>query len=297
MPSRRNNYRITHTTRYVYNEPVSLCHNIARLIPRSTARQTCHNVQVVIDPMPEVHNQYDDFFGNKTMYFAVQHAHGELTVTVISELSRTPDTPEIDLFGNMSWEEVIRQLHTSGQMHGEVLQYIPETGMTASDPEIREYALRSFPPGRPLFEAANDLMQRIHRDFKFQPGFTTIATPLTVVMQERKGVCQDFAHLGIACLRALGLPARYVSGYIETVPPPGQEKMTGVDASHAWFSAFTPGAGWIDFDPTNNMLAGERHLVIGWGRDYTDITPLKGIIVSSGPHTLTVSVDVRRIGS
>jgi transglutaminase-like putative cysteine protease len=265
------------------------------LIPRATAHQTIRQSHVTVDPMPEVRNEYEDFFGNKVLYFAIQHAHAALTVTVVSEVAKKPGAPEIDLYGNMEWEEVKRQLTLPGQLQAEVLQYIPETNMTASSEEILKYALISFTPRRPLLEAAHDLMKRIYKDFQFQPGFTTIATPLTVVMQERKGVCQDFAHLGIACLRSIGLPARYVSGYIETLAPEGKEKLTGVDASHAWFSVFTPGAGWIDFDPTNNQLAGDRHLVIGWGRDYADITPLKGIIVSSGPHSLSVSVDVKRI--
>ena len=289
-------YKVSHITRYVYNEPVSLCHNIAMLIPRSTSRQTCKNAEVKIDPVPDVLNEYDDFFGNKVLYFAIQHAHASLTVTVTSEIARTAGVPEMDLYGHMHWEEVRRQLAVSGQLYAEVLQYIPETPMTAPDNEIRDYALGSFQPGRALFEAARDLMERIFTDFHFQPGFTTIATPLSEVMRERKGVCQDFAHLSIACLRSLGLPARYVSGYIETLPPDGKDKLTGVDASHAWFSIYLPGTGWIDFDPTNNQLVGDRHLVIGWGRDYSDVTPLKGIIVSSGPHQLSVSVDVRRIG-
>ena len=138
-------------------------------------------------------------------------------------------------------------------------------------------------------------MHRIFSDFKFQSGFTTIATPLSVVMKERKGVCQDFAHVAIACIRSLGLPARYVSGYIETLPPPGMQKLAGVDASHAWFSVYIPGSGWVDFDPTNNIIPAERHITIGWGRDYADITPLRGVIMSSGSHELKVSVDVRRV--
>jgi len=292
-------YKITHTTRYIYSQPISLCHNIARLIPRSTGKQTCKNSQVTIDPLPDVLNEYEDFFGNKVTYFAVQREHSSLTVTVTSEII-TPKSAvlEIDLYSHISWEEVKRSLAAlSGPEYADVLQYIPETPLTASNPEINAYAIQSFRPGRSLFEATRELMRRIFTDFRFQPGFTTVTTPLSEVMSARKGVCQDFAHLGIACLRSMGLPARYISGYIETLPPPGTKKLTGVDASHAWFSVFIPGTGWIDFDPTNNQFPGDQHLVIGWGRDYSDITPLKGVIVSSGPHRLSVSVDVRRVGA
>jgi len=289
-------YKVIHTTRYIYNEPVSLCHNIARLIPRSTGRQTCKNSVVTIDPVPDVLNEYEDFFGNRVTYFAVQHEHTSLTVTVSSEIV-TPmsGAPEIDFHSPVAWEEVKRLLAASRQEYSNVLQYIPETPLTAADPAISAYALQSFRPGRSLFEATRELMQRIFTDFRFQPGFTTITTPLSEVMSARKGVCQDFAHLGIACLRSLGLPARYISGYIETIPPAGTKKLAGVDASHAWFSVFIPGTGWIDFDPTNNQFPGDQHLVIGWGRDYSDISPLKGVVVSSGPHRLSVSVDVRRV--
>ena len=167
--------------------------------------------------------------------------------------------------------------------------------MTASNEEILQYALQSFHPGRSVFEATEDLTQRIFNDFEYKPGHTTISTPLASVMKERKGVCQDFAHLAIACLRSVGLPARYVSGYIETVSPEGVEKLIGVDASHAWFSVYIPEMGWTDFDPTNNCLVSDQHITIGWGRDYADIAPLEGIILSSGSHELTVSVDVKRM--
>jgi transglutaminase-like putative cysteine protease len=176
----------------------------------------------------------------------------------------------------------------------EIKQYVFETPMTLRDEEIVRYALESFRSGRPVFEAAEELTKRIYRDFEYKPGYTTVATPLSVVMQERKGVCQDFAHLAIACLRSVGLPARYVSGYIETISPDGVEKLIGTDASHAWFSVFIPEMGWTDFDPTNNCLVSDQHITIGWGRDYADIAPLEGIILSSGSHELAVSVDVKR---
>jgi transglutaminase-like putative cysteine protease len=174
-------------------------------------------------------------------------------------------------------------------------QFISETDYTKTSSEIHEYALKSFINGRSFFESTKELMQRIYTDFEFKPGSTNVTTPLIEVMKERKGVCQDFAHLSIACIRSVGLPARYVSGYIETAAPEGKEKLFGVDASHAWFSIYIPNTGWIDFDPTNNIIPSQQHITIGWGRDYADITPLKGVILSSGKHKLSVSVDVRRI--
>ncbi len=274
-------YNITHKTTYTYLKPVSVCHNVLRLIPRNTERQFCRDVAVKIHPEPDTLHEYEDFFGNKVVYFSIEKEHAQLTVNVHSVIEKTATrSREINMYDNDA---------------GEIRQFIFETPMTAWNEEIKGYALTSFQPGRPVLEATGDLTARIYRDFGFTPGFTTISTPLAVVMRERKGVCQDFAHLAIACIRSVGLPARYVSGYIETISPAGVEKLIGVDASHAWFSAYIPNVGWMDFDPTNNMLPGDQHITIGWGRDYADIAPMKGIILSSGSHGLAVSVDVKRI--
>jgi transglutaminase-like putative cysteine protease len=289
-------YKIIHKTEYIYYEPISLCHNMARLVPRDTPSQNCKKSTVVIDPLPDVLNEFDDFFGNKVTYFAIQREHKSLTVTVSSEIERLPvDIKQgIDTYGKVSWEDARMQLYQQRLDYIDARQYVPETEATKFESGITNYALKSFTPGRPIYEAVYDLMERIYKEFQFKPGFTTVATPIAEVMQMRKGVCQDFAHVGIACLRSVGLPARYVSGYIETLPPPGVEKLVGVDASHAWFAVFIPNIGWLDFDPTNNVIPGDQHITIGWGRDYFDITPLKGVILSSGPHRLSVSVDVRR---
>jgi transglutaminase-like putative cysteine protease len=270
-------YTITHKTVYRYYEPVSLCHNIIRLMPRNTNRQLCSHSEIKIAPEPSTMHEYEDFFGNRVLYFSIDTEHQQLEVNVTSSVSQIED------------KENIKPLTLN-----EVRQYILETPMTAWNEEIREYALASFPPGRSIKEGAIDLMQRIYSDFEFKQGFTTIATPLSLVMQERKGVCQDFAHLAIACMRSQGLPARYVSGYIETISPTGKEKLVGADASHAWFSVYIPSKGWLDLDPTNNLLPSSQHITIGWGRDYSDIAPLRGIIVSSGLHELSVAVDMRR---
>ncbi|MES1216276.1 MAG: transglutaminase family protein [Bacteroidota bacterium] len=290
------NYEVVHTTEYVYDGTISLCHNIARLIPRSTTNQFCKKTNVRIDPQPDVMNEYIDFFGNKVLYFAIQQEHKKLTVTVSSVISKDNTAPKTNYHQSMPWEEAKKILGEQRPEYIDAKQYIPETPMTESSPEITNYALLSFTDGRPLFDAAFDLMHRIYKDFEFKANFTTVATPVATVMHERKGVCQDFAQVAIACLRSLGLAARYVSGYIETLPLPGKEKLVGMDASHAWFSVFIPHTGWIDFDPTNNQVPSDQHITIGWGRDYADIAPLKGVILSSGKHNLRVSVDVKRTG-
>ena len=289
-------YQIIHTTEYHYHHSVSLCHNIAKLVLRNTDAQHCKKVQVKIIPQPDVMNEYEDFFGNKVMYFAIQQEHKHLKVTVHSQVEKKPDASlKMNLYGNISWEETKKQLMQPGPENFDARQYIPVTDITTATEEIYNYTLRSFTPNRSIFEASYDLTKRIYKDFQFKPGFTTIATPLAEVMKERKGVCQDFAHLAIACIRSVGLPARYMSGYLETLAPEGKEKMVGVDASHAWFALYIPNVGWVDFDPTNNQVSSQQHITIGWGRDYADITPLKGIILSSGGHKLDVSVDVRRV--
>jgi len=291
-------HRVIHKTNYTYQESVSLCHNIVRLIPRSTNKQFCKSSVVTITPEPDVLIEYEDFYGNKLVYFTIEKEHKKLSVHVVSEVEKLSSVNlQQAQFNQISWEEVCRLTHTLTPELIDVKQFIATTPMTEADDAIADYANQSFPAGRSLFEGSRNLMNRIYADFKFQSGFTTISTPLSVVMKERKGVCQDFAHLAIACLRSLGLPVRYVSGYIETIPPPGVEKLVGVDASHAWYSVYIPNSGWVDFDPTNNLLPADQHITIGWGRDYKDITPLKGVIMSSGRHELKVSVDVRRVMS
>ena len=288
-------YTIQHKTAYAYVEPVSLCHNIARLVPRNTGEQICTNTHIHISPKPDRINEYEDFFGNKVIYFSIEKEHRELTVQVTSEVERIVSNQVMDIIHTkLSWEETAMLKESPQNDLLEIRQYIFETPMTAHDEQILQYTMKSFTPGRPLFEATQDLTQRIFRDFEYKPGHTTVATPLGVLMKERKGVCQDFAHLAISCLRSVGIPARYISGYIETLSPAGVEKLIGVDASHAWFSVFMPEKGWTDFDPTNNCLVSDQHITIGWGRDYADIAPLEGIILSSGSHELTVSVDVKR---
>ena len=288
-------YIITHKTEYLYQEPIGLCQNIARLIPRTFGRQICMHSELVISPNPDVYNRYDDFFGNHVVYYAIEQEHKKLIVEVISHVQISRKHFEWDEIPRVSWEETRKILSANTAECIEIRQFLPPTNMTKITPEVKAYAQSSFWPSRPLFEAVNDLMERIYRDFEFKSGLTTVSTPVNEVLLLRKGVCQDFAHLAITCLRSMGLPARYVSGYIETIKQPGKGKLVGADASHAWFSVFIPDLGWVDFDPTNNQVPTFQHITIGWGRDYADIAPLKGVIHSSRPHKLSVAVTVKRV--
>ena len=290
------NYKITHKTEYSYTHPVNLCYNEARLTPRNFAYQACSDSQLVVEPEPKECRERQDFFGNTVHYFTIQQPHNQLTVTVTSHVDVKGRERQRDFAEHLAWEETHRQLHTDSDPEIlEMRQYILNSPMIPPMPELRIYAETSFTKGRPLLEAVEDLTTRLYADFTYDPGFTTVATPLADVIRYRRGVCQDFAHLGIGCLRALGLAARYVSGYIETDPPPDQEPLAGADASHAWFSVYLPQLGWIDFDPTNNQIPTDRHITIAWGRDYADVTPLKGVVFGSGTHELFVAVECERM--
>ncbi len=286
------NYRVTHTTKYTYEGRVSLCHNESRLTPRNLPFQTCSNCIVSVDPWPKFITERVDFFGNTTHYFSIENPHHELNVTAVSYVTTAKNSYQLGISETLSWEAARDQINVHALEYTDERQYIFESPLINSLVEIEYYALKSFLPGRPVFEAVYDLMRRIYEDFDFVPGFTNVTTLLSEVMKERKGVCQDFAHLGIACLRAMGLPARYVSGYIETIPPAGEERLIGADASHAWFSVYVPHTGWLDFDPTNNQMINSKYITVAYGRDYSDVVPLKGVIFSSGLHNLTISVDV-----
>lgn len=283
-------YRVSHTTRYDYSEPVTLCHNEAYLLARDCPGQRCLASALQIEPLPVVLNERYDYFGNRVSYFAIQIPHDTLTVTARSELISEPQEPPAT---SPSWETVGAQLAAAGDAEGlRARDLALPSPFVPADPGLADYARISFVPGRPLLAAVQELTGRIHADFTYDPHFTTVITPLTEVVAHRRGVCQDFAHLGIACLRALGLAARYVSGYLETLPPPGQPKLRGADASHAWFAVYVPGQGWYDFDPTNDQSRTEQYLTTAWGRDYGDVTPLKGVVFGGGAHRLSVAVDV-----
>lgn len=285
-----NRYHITHTTRYVYAEAVSLCQNVAHLTPRVSPRQRADRPTLDIAPVPAVIESRIDYFGNPVSYFTIQEPHRELRVTATHrvEVDRSPP-----LRASAAWETVCDRLpRDRSPAWLDAYQFAFDSRYAAADPLFAEYAAISFRPGRPILDAALDLTHRIHAEFAYDPRATTLATPVAEVFACRRGVCQDFAHLQLACLRSLGLAARYVSGYLSTEPPPGEPRLVGADATHAWVSLFCGDAGWIDFDPTNNQVPGNRSILLAWGRDYDDVSPLKGVILGGGPHAVHVSVDV-----
>jgi transglutaminase-like putative cysteine protease len=291
------NYRIVHITHYSYARPVSLCYNEARLLPRGSLLQNCPSARLQIDPVPREYAEREDFFGNRVGYFAIQQPHEELTITATSEVAVEAQPDALERCNEVAWDQVRERLLTDQAEEAlEARAFRLDSPLVDASGELARYASPSFPPGRALAEAVHELMERIYHEFVYDPEFTTVATPLAEVLKHRRGVCQDFAHLAIGCLRAQGLAARYVSGYLETQPPPGQPKLVGADASHAWFSVYIPDTGWIDFDPTNNQMPMDRHITTAWGRDYSDVTPLKGVIFGGGDeHRLSVSVDVANL--
>jgi len=290
-------YRVTHRTEYFYSGTISQCHNLVHLRPRDSDRQQCLQHQLQIAPAANDIAEHTDFFGNHVSYFSIQQPHQSMTVTASSEVVLHENAGQLPLYNDAPWDEVRTRLEAPQAADtSEQRQFTLDSPLAAAAAELADYAVTSFAAGRPLLEAVHDLMQRVHTDFTYQPGFTTISTPLSDVLASRRGVCQDFAHLAIASLRSLGLAARYVSGYLETLPLPGQQKLQGADESHAWFSVYLPDNGWVDFDPTNNQIPLDQHITTAWGRDFSDVTPLKGVIYGGDPgHQLRVSVDVERL--
>ena len=285
-------YLISHTTKYTYSEAVPVCHNEVRLSPRETGWQRCRAHVLTIHPEPASRGRRMDYFGNTVDYFSIHVAHRNLAVTSSSRVElASAESPDIG--ATPAWEQVAEQLAGPGRIRLlDTLQYVYPSPSVLPNPQLREYALASFPPGRPIGEAARELTARLHRDFAYDTRATTIHTPLDDVFRLRRGVCQDFAHVQIGCLRSLGLAARYVSGYLRTLPPAGRPRLVGADASHAWISLYCGPAGWIDFDPTNDAIPTTDHITLAWGRDYGDVCPIKGVFVGGGQHAMTVSVDV-----
>ncbi|MGD0813707.1 MAG: transglutaminase family protein [Verrucomicrobiota bacterium] len=286
------NYRLSHTTTYEYGGTVSLSHHMLRIQPRELPLQRCLRNELQIDPRPDVLCAHRDYFGNPMTFVTIGGSHRKLVVTSRSQVDITAPSPPAAP-QTPAWEKA-RDMAPNGD-HAAFLQtreFIFASPLIKKLPEFAAYAAPSFSPGRPLLEAVLDLTRRMHEDFKFDPDATSVATPLLEVLKTRRGVCQDFAQLEIACLRAMGISARYVSGYLETKPPPGKPRLAGADASHAWVSFHCPGTGWVDVDPTNNLLVSNRHVTVAWGRDYSDVSPIRGIIVGSGEHSMDVAVDV-----
>ena len=286
-------YLVNHITTYTYTEPVSLCQNVARLIPRDCASQTCDRFELAISPEPAVLDHAVDHFGNPVTYFSIQVPHRELRIEATHRVTLAERSAP-DPARTMPWDaigESILRNRTDASLLAAQFRFDSRYVQAASD--YAEYARPSFAPGRPVLEAASDLTRRIHTDFAYDPRATTVTTPTRDVFRTRRGVCQDFAHFQLSCLRSLGVPARYVSGYLSTVPAPGRSRLIGADASHAWVSVYCGVAGWIDMDPTNNQTLTDRHIVLAWGRDYDDVSPVKGVILGGGQHKVAVSVDAR----
>jgi transglutaminase-like putative cysteine protease len=277
----------THTTRYLYSDVVSTCHSEAHLTPRTSAGQTLLDHSLSIDPEPDFSADREDYFGNPVTMFSISQPHRELTITSRCTVDLTPPgTPKLQL--SPPWEEVREQARR--RVLGddfEAAQFVFESPLVSLGESFAAYAAPSFEPGRPLLDAANDLSRRIYEEFQYDKRATTISTPIDEVLETRHGVCQDFAHLMIACLRSIELPVRYISGYLRN-----DANLTGAEASHAWVSVWCPVLGWQGFDPTNNTMPGGRHLTLAWGRDYSDVTPVKGVALGGGEHVISVSVDV-----
>ncbi|WP_404384913.1 transglutaminase N-terminal domain-containing protein [Caenispirillum salinarum] len=286
-------YRVTHETRYDYSQPVTISHHLAHLRPRNLATQQVHRHKLTVTPRPSTMTERRDYFGNAACYFTLEETHEELRAVADSLVTVTPPRlPDPD--GTPPWEsvrEMVRDTRRRDLL--DACQYTFASPNVPLPAEVRDLAAESFPPGRPLLEAVLDLTTRIHADFSYDPTATTVATPLAEVLAERRGVCQDFAHLQIACLRALGLPARYVSGYVLSRSLDEIDRvLEGADASHAWVSVYLPDGGWIDVDPTNDKLPTREHVTVAWGRDFSDVSPLKGVMMGGGAHTVSVGVTV-----
>jgi len=292
-------YDIYHKTEFKYQSSVSFSHNIARLKPKNTYYQKILDFSMEISPEVYESSEFIDMFGNTNTYMLIREPHQSLTVVGKSKIEISPDLVQ----------EHIEKVKTNSVTYGRALerlskfhvddlyakQFLFESDLIPNGSlKIREYVLESFHKERDLFEATHEFMQRIFNDFKFVSGFSDITTPIEKIFEAKKGVCQDFAQFAISALRTIGLPAKYMSGYIETLPPEGEKKLFGADASHAWFAVYIPNAGWIEFDPTNNIIPKDQHILLGSGRDYNDISPLKGVVYSSGNSKLSVMVDVRK---
>ena len=285
-------YRIRHTTRYDYRVPVDYGVHLAHLIPRPLPGQRV--IAAAVETMPALSWRHDgvDHFGNAVawLFLDTPHASFEATMRALVEVAFAPP-PEA--WATPPWEAVAAAAWRGGAGAWQAAEFVFDSPLAGADPGARAYAADCFSPGRPVLAALLDLIGRIRAEFTFRAGVTTTATPIAEVLRRREGVCQDFSHLMISALRSLGLPARYVSGYIRTRPPPGQARRLGADQSHAWVDAWLGVEhGWVGLDPTNGLIVHDEHVVLAWGRDYDDIAPLRGVILGGGEQSLTVEVEL-----
>jgi transglutaminase-like putative cysteine protease len=289
-------YHIRHSTEYTYQDRVSTAHNRLCLVPLNLPKQKCISSDVKISPTPDELIYRTDFFGNTLLFISIYQEHSHLEViseSVVDIENRI--NPDKATHSSTRWTDGELNVGNRANDHSEIAQYILPSYHIPYSEAIKNFAQDCFLQNASLWSSCLALMQKIFNSIEFKPGFTTVNTPVEEVLKSRKGVCQDFAHLMIAGLRNMGLPAGYVSGYIETVPPPGKEKLVGSDASHAWVAVHFPHIGWVEFDPTNNLLPSSHHTVVAFGRDYSDVAPIKGIIFSSGKQNISVKVDVNRV--
>lgn len=288
-------FQVSHKTVYQYGQPVVQSQLLLHLAPRAIGTQTTLSHGIFIDPAPAMRFDGVDAFGNPISILDIEEPHREIVLHSRSVV-QTFAGPVWDLAQTTAWDRLDAVICNGGQECDlEVVEFRCASALTTATLDIHDYAAVSFLPGRPVLEAAFDLTSRIYREFLFDPAATDVSTPVTQVFENRRGVCQDFAHLALACLRAHRIPARYMSGYILTHPPPGQPKLYGSDASHAWISVWSPETGWVGFDPTNGLVVKDEHILVGFGRDYHDVSPVGGVILGGGAQAITVSVDVMAI--
>jgi transglutaminase-like putative cysteine protease len=282
-------YTATHITRHIYQWPVSRSLNELRLTPRSLACQQVLECDITVEPIPATWERRKDYFGNEVIMVGLYEPHSRFVIEAKSIVD--VEKSETGVVSALPWEEA-RELVVS-QPDDEALEamgFVFDSPLVIAGVELAEYARPTFTPGRPLAEALLELSHRIYTEFKYKPNSTSIDMPLLDVLRNRKGVCQDFAHVMIGALRSLRLPARYISGYLRSSP--GNQ---GTEASHAWVSAFVPGIGWLGYDPTNDVMPSDQHVILAWGRDYSDVTPVRGVAVGGGSHSVEVEVTVRPI--
>ena len=289
-------FEVLHKTHYRYSEPVAQSQQLLHLAPRKDAHRAVLRHGMIIAPAPAMRYDGEDAFGNPISILDIEEPHKEFVIEALSTIE-TVQPPPADFSRTTPWDALDSALHSSGgPLDLDVIQYRVPSRLTTPVPAMRAYAAVSFAPGRPVLEGAQDLTRRIFADFKFDATVTDVSTPITEVFKKRRGVCQDFAHLALAFLRSHRVPARYISGYILTVPPPGQPKLEGSDASHAWISVWSPETGWRDFDPTNGLVVSDEHILLAHGREYADVCPISGVILGGGKHTVTVGVNVTQAG-
>ena len=294
---------VQHDTHYAYAAAVSPAMHLAHLQPLADAAQVMLDHELTIDPAPDEIVTEPDVFGNACCRFAVVAPHRALHVRALSRVAVRPRFLALDASASPAWETLAERLHYVARAPFEpAVAFVQPSPYVPRLAALRDYARPSFTPGRPAAEAALELMHRVHADFEYDGTATRVDTPLAEVLMHRRGVCQDFAHVMAGALRMLGLPARYVSGYLLTHPPEGGEALVGADASHAWVQVWVPGTpgvdeeGWLDMDPTNGLVPGAGHVRLAVGRDYGDVTPVRGVILGGGAHTLEVAVRTQRLG-